>query len=436
MDKQKIKVVWIATFKNAELRNNLQIKIPFFLKLAMRLCGKKTLKGETDSAQWVTNGIKEFKNFKDIELHVITYATNLKGKIQNFVIDGIHYHIYNSSCFSFAGQLKKKFGLFDSKHKKDRATIKKIIAEINPDIVHIIGAENPEYSLSALDAPTDKPLVLSLQTLMLMPNFFENYPISKSIYDYRSTIERKVIDRADYICSRAKIYKKYILENIKQDAIMLNMGIALGVDPVIDPRIEKKYDFVYFANNISKAFDYALECFAIAKKTHPQITMNVIGGYSEAFIQQMMARITELGLNSSITFSGRLATHTDVMLNIQKSRFALLPLKVDLMSGTVREAMRHGLPTLSTITKETPLLNDIRESILLSEVGDYEKMAANMCRLLDDAEFAQKICENGKRTIEERYSNSAYMEQWRRGYYEILDNFHNNTPFSEYIQKQ
>lgn len=436
MDKQKIKVVWIATFRNSELRSNLQFKTPLLLKLAMRLYGKKTLRGETDSAQWVTNGINEFKNFNDIELHVITYATNLKDKIQNFVINGIHYHIYNSSSYSFVGQLKKKVGLFDYEHKKDRSTIKKIISGINPDIIHIIGAENPEYSLAALDAPTDKPLLVSLQTLMLMPGFFENYPISKSSYDYRSSIERKVIVRADYICSKSTIYKKYILENIKQDAIMLNMGIALGVDPVIDSKIEKIYDFVYFANNISKAFDDALECFAIAKKKFPQITMNVIGSYGEAYMQKIKARITELGIDGSIAFEGRLATHTDVMLGIQKSRFALLPLKVDLMSGTVREAMRHGLPTLSTITKETPLLNQARESILLSEVGDYEKMAANMCRLLDDAEFARQISENGKTTIEERYSNSAYMEQWRQGYYEILDNFHHNTPLSEYIQKK
>lgn len=431
MNDKKIKVVWIATFKNAELRNNLQFKIPFFLKFAMKLYGKKTLSSETDSAQWVTNGIKEFKTFKDIELHVITYATNLKDKIQNFVLDGVHYHIYNSSCFSFAGQLKKKFGLLDFEHKRDRATIKQMVAEINPDIVHLIGAENPHYSLSALDVPKEKPLLVSLQTLMNAPGFLENYPISKESYEYRSSNEKRVLERADYISTRNEINKGYILKEINDKAVFLHLRLAIGIDPIIDKTIEKKYDFVYFANNINKAFDDALECFAIAKKRHPQITMNVIGSYGEAYIQKVKQRISELSLTESITFEGRLETHTDVMLGIQKSRFALLPLKVDLISGTVREAMRHGLPTISTVTPLTPELNEKRESILLSKIGDYEAMANNMCRLLDDARLAQQLSENGIKTIEERYCNSAYMEQWRRGYYEIIDNFYNNTPFSE-----
>ena len=425
--KDKIKVVWIAVFRNSEISNVLQSHRSILYRMA------NSNFSQTDSAQWVTNGIKEFKKYDDIELHVITYASNLNKRVVNFTIDGIYYHIYNSTLYSITGRLRRKLGMKDPEHTSDRKVIKKIVADINPDIVHVIGAENPEYSLSALDAPKDKPLLVSLQTLMSMPGFFENYPISKESYEYRSSNELKVIKRADYICTRSGVYKKFLSENLCKDAIILNMGIAGGVDSALDPSIEKKYDFVYFANNISKAFEDALECFAIARKTHPQITMDVIGSYSEAFMQKMMVRITELGLNDSITFEGRLATHNDVMRGIQKSRFALLPLKVDLISGTIREAMRHGLPTLSTITPATPSLNINRESILLSETGDYEKMAANMCRLLDDARLVQQLSENGIKTIEERYSNSAYMEQWRKGYYEVLEHFHSSTPFSEYI---
>ena len=282
--------------------------------------------------------------------------------------------------------------------------------------------------------PKDKPLLVSLQTLMSVPGFLENYPINKETYEYRSSIERKVLERADYIGTKTESHKEFIIKEIDNNANILHLRLALGVDSIIDNSIKKVYDFVYFANNINKAFDDALECFAIAKKKHKHITMNVIGSYDEDYIQRINNRIKELGITGSITFEGRLATHHDVMLGIQKSRFALLPLKVDLISGTIREAMIHGLPTLSTITPATPNLNAKRESILLSEIGDYISMANNMCKLLENDEFAQELGNNGIRTIEETFNNNKFMEEWRKAYYQIIENFHNNIPFTEDIK--
>ena len=435
MENKKLKVVWIAPFRNNEIRKELQFKRSCLTKL-INILKKGESYFSTDSGQWVTNGINEFKKFNDIELHVITYSTNLNKKVVYFIIDGINYHIYNSSIYSIIGRLRSKLGMSDLKHTQDRTTIQNIIKQINPDIIHIIGAENPQYSISALDMPKDKPLLVSLQTLMSVPGFLENYPINKETYEYRSSIERKVLERADYIGTKTESHKEFIIKEIDNNANILHLRLALGVDSIIDNSIKKVYDFVYFANNINKAFDDALECFAIAKKKHKHITMNVIGSYDEDYIQRINNRIKELGITGSITFEGRLATHHDVMLGIQKSRFALLPLKVDLISGTIREAMIHGLPTLSTITPATPNLNAKRKSILLSEIGDYISMANNMCKLLENDEFAQELGNNGIKTIEETFNNNKFMEEWRKAYYQIIENFHNNTPFTQDIKQE
>ena len=41
------------------------------------------------------------------------------------------------------------------------------------------------------------------------------------------------------------------------------------------------------------------------------------------------------GIKDAVTFEGMLPTHDDVIAQIRKSRFALLPLRIDLTSGTI-----------------------------------------------------------------------------------------------------
>ena len=47
-------------------------------------------------------------------------------------------------------------------------------------------------------------------------------------------------------------------------------------------------------------------------------------------------------------------------------------------------------------------------------------MAANMCRLLEEPEYAEKLRQNSILHLQERYDNKATMDAWRKAYYEIL----------------
>jgi glycosyltransferase involved in cell wall biosynthesis len=129
-----------------------------------------------------------------------------------------------------------------------------------------------------------------------------------------------------------------------------------------------------------------------------------------------------LGLGNEVDFTGKLPSYNDVIAEVRKAQFALLPLKVDLISGTIREAMANGLPVVTSKTPDTPKLNEARESVLLSDIGDFNAMADNMMKLLSDQNFAQLFRENGAKTVFERYSNKALMLEWRDCYHAILKN--------------
>ena len=429
MGRKKMKVVWICHFSDEKTREKIIFSRFYFVNIYRFIAGKPSVSHD-DMAIWVSNAIKEFEKFEDISLTVIFPHKAIKGHNQSFSINGVEYICFRSEDDTWKFfVLNKLFRRYKNRYINNRAFIKKQLIQINPDIIHVIGAENPYYSISALDIPDNKPCLLSLQTLMSDPLFYKNYPINPAEYAFRSGLEKEIIKKNRYIGSSITRYKEIVLKDINPNAVFLNIPLAVGLDMDL-AESEKFFDFVYFSADISKAADDAIEAFALASKQRPGITLNISGGYSECVRQTLDQRIEELGIVKQVFFTGSQSKHSDVLKQIKKSRFALLPLKIDMISGTIREAMACGLPVVSTITPETPNLNKKRESILLSEKGNYEAMAENMLRLLNDKSLEDRLKKNSADTIWEMYSNVKFMSNWRKAYYDIIANFNDGLPLT------
>lgn len=412
----KLRVVWICHLSNSEIQQHIKFS-KWTLSAILRRIFDKTF--FADFAQWNTNAIHEFEKFEDIELHIIAPFLNICG-VQEFTINGIYYHFFHTEEDNVFSKLYYKISNNSKKsYLKNSKIIVKIINKINPDIVHLIGAENPSYGESVLSLNNSQPLIVSLQTLLKDPIVLDNYPQFRNEQAYRVTIESKIIDRADYIGTKVEHFRNIIKREIKPNAKFLEMSLAVGEGITIS-NYKKEYDFVYFAANISKAVDWALEAFAIAKLKYPDITLYIVGGYTDKLMENLRNRMRELGLGDEVVFVGLLPTHNDVIEEIRKARYALLPIKSDLISGTIREAMANGLPVVTTITPATPKLNEKRKSVLLSEKGDFVAMADNMCQLLGNENIAKEIQRNAAITMSERCNNTAVMNEWREIYYEIV----------------
>lgn len=430
MSDRHLKIVWVSHFSDVKLRENLRFD-PLYYRHLLHWFKKKPLLINHDYAPWIRNAISQFEKYGDIDLTIIHPHYGVSKRIQKFSSNGISYVCFRSeddNVFSYV--LRSLFKGYHSNYKKNSRIIIDTIKTIHPDIVHFIGAENPDYSLSALNVPPSIPCLVSLQTLMSAHGFCDNYPIDKKAYCFRAKSEIDVIRRCDYIASGTKAYQDGVKSLIKPKAPILNLSLALGVDINLSQN-NKEYDFVYYAGHISKAADYAVEAFAIACKKHPHLKLNLSGAYTEEYKTNLDKRIKELGIDGNVVYTGSKSSHDEVILQIKKSRFALLPLKVDIISSTIREAMACGLPVVTTITPGTPLLNKDRESVLLSEKGDYQSMASNMLKLVDNDEFAKFLRDNAILTIQELYSNKAFMEKWRKAYYAISENFKHGKSIPE-----
>lgn len=423
----KIKVVWICSFSNSEIRAKIPSKKGFLVKFLYRLISKDL---EGDSAQWNTNNIKEFENFTDrVNLHIICPTRSIKKRFFHTNIRGINYHFFKEENTNLIKQLFRFcFTRYSSEYKINRKRELKLINEINPDIIHLIGAECSHFAKVMMDIPKIYPTISQLQTLVHNPQTIALYPDRPRFINYRLDSEKRVLQSTSYIGTDSKYFQSILPSFL--DPIPPVLNLSMGSGGIVDlSEGTGEFDFVYFASYIHKAFDLALEAFALAHEKHPEITLDVIGGYSIAEKKEYDNRIKELGLEDAITFEGRLETIDDVMKQIKKSKFALVPIKVDIISGVILQAMSHGLPVVTCITPGTPEQNKKRESILLSPVGDHQAMADNMIKLIENPDYAKMLIENAALTYKERLSKVEALKTWVDVYYACIENHKKGTPF-------
>ena len=429
MENKKIRLVWLCHFSNSFVHEKLELKYNPVIKMIRRLAHKSVSLDVPEFANWITNGIREFEKIDEVELHVISPYPHLKAKLQEFEENGVYYHFFRSEDDTVSTFLYKQ--IFHPQrylYKRNGNMIQQIISRLQPQIVHLFGAENPDYAVGVLNVPKGIIKIAQLQTLLNDPAFSANMSVGSS-YKNRAEIEEVIISHVDYVATPAAKYREIIHRDMNPSAIILNTGLALK-DPVVKEQCEKKFDFVYFAANISKAADLAIEAFALAHKTKPEITLDVIGGYADEYKSNLDSIIDKYGITEAVTFEGSLPTHDDVLRQIRLSRFALLPLKVDLTSGTIREAMSNGLPVVTTDTGElgTQKLNLKRQNVLISPIGDHQALASNMQRLLDDENLAETLRQNAYQTRLEVRSNEMTARRYVEAYKACIDHSKNGTP--------
>lgn len=418
---RKIKVVWICSFSSPEFRQKLELQQPSLLeRLAYKILRKQMSFGK-DSAIWNVNAIEEFEKFPEVELHVVCAIRNLKTNEQTFDLRGVHYHCFREENSSLLYKVKRQ--LFTKNNElffENRQNFARIISEVKPDIVHVIGAENPYYSLAALDVPEGVVSIVQLQALLARLVDITDKPEEKVSFAYKGELEKQIIRKVDYIGTTVPEFIDYIRKYIRPDAQFLGISLAMG-QKIDRTEYEKQYDFVYWSANINKAGEDAIEAYIMAYKQNPTITLDIIGGYSDDFKAKLIERLTSVGAENSVTFEGLLPTHDDVIHQLRKSKIALLPLKMDFVPNTLHEAMANGLPVITTRTDGTPGLNVNRQTVLISEQGDYGNMSQNMLKVLDEPSLFSELQQNGFTTESDYDSNEKRMKKWLQAYKQICN---------------
>ena len=137
----------------------------------------------------------------------------------------------------------------------------------------------------------------------------------------------------------------------------------------------------------------------------------------------------QLGVKDNVIFTPFFEKKSDLFLHIQKSRFAVLPCKMDNTSGTMTQAMQLGLPLVVYKTTGTPSFNREKECALIAEHSNVEDLAAKMLVLMSDSEKAELLRKNAREFQEKRAAyNRGNGERLVANFHAIIKNYRNGTP--------
>ena len=393
-----MKIVLIAGFSNPEIREHLEFRNDSRLyKLLIKAFGLPSRVGKfRDYGPWVPNIITEIEKHSDMELHVVGPQIRLKQSVQTFQMRGVTYHFFPSEWTSFM----RICGSYRLWKRLQRSThyVRQVVDEVKPDLIVLSGAENPATSIGIL-ASDNYPRLCLCQTIYNNPGRSQYMHPQKLIQD----MEMDIFRHLDYLGVYSSLHYK-LLREFRPNATIFKFGYPSKGMLLESSEVKKEYDFVNFAlmHGSRKGTPDSIQALAIVKKKYPNVTLNIVGGCDPKGMEQLKALVAELHLEKNVMFTPFFEKSSDLMLHVQKSRFAVLPCKMDHTAGTMTQAMQLGLPLVVYKTTGTPSFNCEKQCALIAEKENVVQLAQHMMLLMDNQGLAESLKANAREFQEKK----------------------------------
>lgn len=425
----KLKVCMVCHFSNAKVRECLPLdnrKLYNFIRKLFRMPTNSNC--YVDVAAWDTYIIERLRRRDDIELHVISAHTGLKRRVIIFDLEGVHYFFVRCEGATILKRLIISPTLW---HKLNpmRPIVRKIVYKINPDIIALIGAENAYLSGTVLGI-RGYPLIVKCQTIYNNPN----RKLLTSAFDKKNAyVERLIFEQLKYVSVTSKMHEP-IFRTMNKTAInfMWRLGNIL---PNVKP-LPKEFDFVIFAMHVipSKGYTDIVDAMNIVHKNKSNVTLNIIGDGTPEYMDELRNLIKNYGLEENVSFTPTFSDQSELFQHLQRSKYAVLPCKLDSIASTIRQAMYYELPVVCYQTMGTITLNQNKECVLIAKNGDVSDLAEKMLILLNDEEKATELRKNAKEYTSRWNDDEKITTQMVDNFRAIVANYRYGTPVPERLQ--
>jgi len=388
---------------------------------------------------WIQETLNLFKGKDDVEYHVVApnYASNQNVACER---DGIHFHFYHysptwlskltapiikrtvkhSEPYKIAERLANTLTGFRTPAKTAAA----IIREINPDLIHLYGSENPDYAAPAIKLMQEYPMLLTVQGFAYMQSPSKMF-LEKKFYDYRVKFESYLNNNIGFFISSqkrtAQEFKNLKPGHFNSCEAVFFVTVITKVPKEDASTTEKKYDLVYYARiDRNKGIEDLIDVLSDLKTKGRLLKTLVMGRGSESYIDQLKTTIKDKELGELIDFAGFIENHEDVYKLAAQARLMVLPTHNDGIPNTIREAMFMKLPVVANNVGGIPRFNENRRCIHLVELGDLEGLADGICKVMDDDTYREELIRNAFQEAQEVYSPDAVYEQTIQAYKEVI----------------
>ncbi len=367
-------------------------------------------------APWIPPSIKVLESVKNIELHIISPHEYITG-IKKYEKKGVHYYFYNAHM-PITGRHWPGFFKWDyiSDFRKNKRIAKKLVHQINPDIIHLHGAENAYFSSTILQFVNKYPIVFTLQGFISNTNSNGSKQIKK-----RVEVEAEILKNIKYAFYRTHTMKDQMRAFNANLQFFWNDYPYVKVKPIVN--IEKTFDIVFFARiTKDKGIGDLIKALAIIKRKKKNISLCVIGGGA---IEPWKKLAEENNVADNIHWAGFLPTQNDVHRMASKAKISVLPTYHDIISGTILESLFLKLPVVAYNVGSIHEVNEKEEIISLVEKLDVEGLAKAIDFLLDNPEIQKQRAEKGYLRAREMFvhSDEEIRESLMNAYYKVISDF-------------
>ncbi|MCK9261797.1 MAG: glycosyltransferase family 4 protein [Azoarcus sp.] len=172
--------------------------------------------------------------------------------------------------------------------------------------------------------------------------------------------------------------------------------------------------------NLEPIYDIptAIRAFHGVRKVMPGARLTVAGTGPES--GRLQALVEELGLQSCVSFSGRI-DNADIPGLYASADCMLNPSTVDNMPISILEAFASGVPVVSTAAGGIPDMVEDSVSALLVPISDSLQMGEAALRVLGNVSLAASMRNAGLQAAA-RYAWPTVREQWLQVYRRLAQN--------------
>jgi len=275
------------------------------------------------------------------------------------------------------------------------------------DVIHIFSASYFSFVL----APTPALLIGKLYRKKLLLNYHSGEAADHLQRWRRSAIPTiriadELIVPSPYLVrtfSKLGLRAASIFNLIETDRFRFRARLALRPVFLSNRNFEKHY-----------GVDRVLRAFAIIQNRIPEARLIVAGDGPERTSLERLAR--ELNLQNA-EFTGRVG-HERVVELYDSADIFLNGSEIDNQPLSLLEAFACGLPVVTTDAGGIPDMVVPGKTALVVPIGEYEQLATNALRLLDDSALAQGIIKQAREECQ-KYQWEAVRNQWLNVYYEL-----------------
>lgn len=412
----KIKVVMLCHYWNDETKERINKEFNM-----------------SELSPWIQEIINLFKNKQDVSLYVVApnYGTNTNCYFKE---DNIHFYFYRYSFFYISNFIVFLFNLFTNKKKGTgiygkiniltsyvypKYNIYRIVKKINPDIIHLYGSENLNYSIGGLKLLNHYPVLVTIQGYAYMQNK-PNGKLSNIHYKKRIEIEEKINKRAKYITnfSCEEGFKPF-----EKNQRIYDLSPITKIPCINASEVEKHYDIVFYARVCKeKGIEDLLQAIKLLKVKGLELQVLVVGKSNIKYWSYLKDIVKNQNIEELIYFKGYIHNHNDVYKEAAKAKMLVLPTYNDGFNNTIREAMFMKLPVIANAVGGIPIANKHVECITLSEVGNIENLAEKIELVLIDEERTMRLVNNAYNEMKQYYMPAQVYSQTLNIYFDIIKN--------------